>query len=99
MDATWVVYGNLGGMIIENFNMQPLFKLRTALLTTTLRGRSNAYKKKLCDEFSSRCLPLFADKTLRTIETSRFKLSQIANAMQVVQENRAIGKVLLEHDL
>jgi hypothetical protein len=48
MDSKWVCYGFLGGFNVEGgFDMRPLFSKRAALMTTTLRGRSLAYKKEL----------------------------------------------------
>ena len=44
-------------------------------------------------------MKLFEDGTLKVIIHSTFKYSQIAEAMKIVEDNQAVGKVVLENDL
>lgn len=50
VDGRWVLYGSMGGRIIENFDMGSLMAKRGALLTTTLKTRSKEYKTNLLQQ-------------------------------------------------
>lgn len=50
IDGRWVLYGSMGGRIVENFDLGSLVAKRGALLSTTLKTRSKEYKKALLDE-------------------------------------------------
>ena len=49
LDGVWVLYGSMGGRIVENFDLGSLIAKRGALMTTTLKTRSNDYKKELLE--------------------------------------------------
>lgn len=103
VDCRWVVYGFLGGMMVDcpdgKFNLALLMKKRASLLTTTLRGRSNEYKTDLIKSFTDRCLDKFKTKELKVLIHQQFKYTEIAQAMAVVEGNQAIGKVIVKNDL
>ena len=100
MDSKWVCYGFLGGFNVEGgFDMRPLFQKRAALMTTTLRGRSLAYKRELTQSFESRCIPEFESGKLKVIVDKEFKMTEITQAMKVVEDNLAVGKIVMLNDL
>jgi len=47
MDARWVIYGTMGGVKIHEANMMKLISKRASLLTSTLRNRTDEYKRNL----------------------------------------------------
>ncbi len=49
IDGIWVLYGSMGGRIVDNFDLGALVAKRGALMTTTLKTRSNGYKKELLE--------------------------------------------------
>jgi tumor protein p53-inducible protein 3 len=49
IDGIWVLYGSMGGRIVDNFDLGALVAKRGALMTTTLKTRSNDYKKELLE--------------------------------------------------
>ena len=49
IDGIWVLYGSMGGHIVDNFDLGALVAKRGALMTTTLKTRSNDYKKELLE--------------------------------------------------
>ena len=79
--------------------MRPLFSKRAALLTTTLRGRSFAYKKELTQSFEARCIPEFESGKLKVLVDKEFKMTEIREAMKVVEDNQATGKIVILNDL
>lgn len=103
MDSKWVVYGTLGGAELTDvkFSISPLFRKRASLLTTTLRSRSVAYRTELMQSFTTRCLPAFdpSNGCLKAIIDKKFKYTELAKAMEVVETNQAVGKIIVENDL
>ena len=47
IDGKWVLYGTMGGRIVENFDMGALLAKRGTLQATTLKTRSAEYKTDL----------------------------------------------------
>ena len=47
IDGKWVLYGSMGGRIVENFDLGALVAKRGTLQTTTLKTRSIEYKTDL----------------------------------------------------
>ena len=100
MDCRWVCYGFLGGSKVPpNFDMASLFRKRASLLTTTLRSRSDDYKSQLMTSFTQRCSPAMENGDLKIIIDRAFKMTELAEAMAVVEGNQAIGKIVISNDL
>ena len=66
MESRWVVYGFLGGSVIKEADMSKLFRKRCALLTTTLRSRSDEYKTDLTSCLVRDVLPQFQSGVFKT---------------------------------
>lgn len=47
MDGRWVIYGWMGGKLVDKFDLGALVAKRGTLHTTTLKSRSDAYKTNL----------------------------------------------------
>ena len=58
--ARWVLYGFMGGKMVENTNIAPILGKWIRLEGTTLRPRSYEYKSNLVKQFSGNlCVLLF----------------------------------------
>jgi len=94
-----VLYGSLGGFIVEDADFRKLFAVRGQILTSTIRMRSDEYKAKLVKEFQSQCLNDFESGKLKPIIDRSFKLSEIKQAHDYMESNASIGKIVLLNDL
>lgn len=47
IDGKWVLYGSMGGRVVENFDLGALLAKRGTLSSTTLKTRSVEYKTDL----------------------------------------------------
>ena len=72
MDSRWVIYGFMGGIMVEQANMMKLMNKRASILTTTLRNRSDEYKRELIRDFEKDCYPAFESGDLKVIIDSKF---------------------------
>lgn len=59
MDSRWVIYGTMGGFKIKEANLMKLIGKRASIHTSTLRNRSDAYKKELLSNMERDCWPSF----------------------------------------
>mmetsp|Transcript_10118 Transcript_10118/g.8913 ORF Transcript_10118/g.8913 Transcript_10118/m.8913 type:complete len:245 (+) Transcript_10118:312-1046(+) len=98
-DCRWVLYGAMGGVRLEKFNLGPLLAKRIQILSSTLKSRTNEYKSNLITEFSKDCLPKFKSGELKPIIDSITTLSKIKNAHTRMEANLNIGKIVLKNDL
>lgn len=65
IDARWVLYGTMGGSVIDKFNLTDLMKKRASLITSTLKPRNDEYKSYLISQLKQNVLKLFEDGTLK----------------------------------
>jgi NADPH:quinone reductase-like Zn-dependent oxidoreductase len=99
MDSRWVIYGAMGGIKIKEANMLKLMNKRATIHTSTLRNRSDDYKSELIKEMEEYCNPGFDSGELRPIIDKTFDLSHSSEAIQHLQKNLNIGKIVLMNDL
>jgi len=99
LDARWVSYGFLGGNTVDNFNYTPIFRKRGTLLSSTLRSRSVEYKTQLMRNFEKECGPKFEQGILKVIIDKEFDMTELPQAMAYIDQNKAIGKVIVRNDL
>lgn len=92
----WVLIGMLGGSTVENVNLRELMMKRVQLTGTLLTPRSDEYKAKLTREFISRTSELFEDGRLKPIVDCTFPLDEIGKAHEHMENNRNIGKIVIE---
>lgn len=81
MDCRWVIYGFMGGIKVEQANMMKLLNKRASILTTTLRSRSDEYKKNLIADMEKDCYPAFESGELKNIIDSSYPLSNASEAL------------------
>ncbi|XP_072506936.1 quinone oxidoreductase PIG3 isoform X1 [Notamacropus eugenii] len=98
-DGRWVLYGLLGGAEVHGQLLSKLLAKRGSLLTSLLRSRDEKYKAELVAAFTQRILPHFAQDgpgALRPVVDSVYPLRQVAEAHVYMEQNRNLGKIVLE---
>lgn len=97
VDGRWVLYGTLGGGAVHGDLLKKLLSKRGQLLCSLLRSRTLQYKSELVRSFSSRVLPHFSGSPalLRPVIDREFSLEQVCEAHQLMEENRNMGKIIL----
>lgn len=95
-EGRWVLIGVLGGSILESVDLLPIMAKCIQLTGTLLTPRSDAYKAKLTQEFSERVMPYFVSQQIKPIIDTRFSLLDIAQAHLYMEENRNIGKIIID---
>ncbi|PFH32925.1 putative quinone oxidoreductase [Besnoitia besnoiti] len=98
LDACWVLYGSLGGVVAPAFDVRPFLAKRIRLLASTLRNQSLVYRETLVKLFEEEILPKFADGTLQVVVDSAFPASQADEAHHRLETNANSGKVVLTFD-
>jgi tumor protein p53-inducible protein 3 len=86
----------MGGAVVETFDLRALFRKRGQLITSTLRSRSEEYKKRLTREFAAYAMPLFEQGALRPVIDSTFPWEDVAAAHERMEANRNVGKIVLQ---
>jgi tumor protein p53-inducible protein 3 len=94
-DGRLILIGTLGGTRVPDLDLRVLMRKRLQVTGTTLRGRGLDYKVRLTRDFASFALPRFADGRLRTVIDRVFPWVRVAEAHRYMEENRNIGKIVL----
>lgn len=95
-EGRWILIGVLGGSVLEAVDLLPLMSKCIQLTGTLLTPRSDAYKAKLAHEFSQKVMPYFESKQIRPIIDTQFSLLDIAQAHLYMEENKNIGKIIID---
>jgi tumor protein p53-inducible protein 3 len=95
LDGRIVVLATMGGALAERFDVRALFARRGALLTSTLRNRSLAYKTDLTAQFRADAWPDFATGILRAVVDRVLDWSDAAEAHRLMEANANAGKLVL----
>jgi tumor protein p53-inducible protein 3 len=95
VDGRWILVGTLGGSRVERLDLGALMGKRVQLTGTTLRARSLEYKAALTRDFAASALPALAQGRLRPVVDRVFPWQQVADAHRYMEENRNIGKIVL----
>ena len=96
MDGRMVNLGLLGGGKVENFHLGHLLRKRLNITASTLRNRSLDYKIALTQAFYQYAWPSFMDSTLTPVVDKVFSWEEVAAAHTYMEENRNVGKIVLE---
>lgn len=89
----------MGGIKIHEANMAKLIGKRASILTSTLRNRTDDYKSHLITAMERDCFSGFENGQLSPIIDKTFELSEAAQALDYMQHNLNIGKIILHNDL
>ena len=95
-EGRWVLIGILGGSELEKVNLFSLMSKCIQLTGTLLTPRSDEYKARLTQEFAENVTPYFERKEIVPVIDTKFPLEKVRNAQQHMEENRNIGKIILE---
>ena len=96
LDGRWVLFGSLGGTVVEGPLFAKLMQKRVQLLASTLRTRSDAYKAELVAAFAAEALPLIADGRAKPVIDREFLLEDAQLAHEYMETDANIGKILLK---
>lgn len=99
MDGRWVIYGFMGGPKVSEANFMKLLLKRGQIKTTTLRSRTDEYKSELIRDMLEFCTPGFESGALAPLVDRQFPMSKASEAMDIMQQNLNIGKIVLINDL
>jgi len=97
VDGKWVLYGSLGGRIIENFDLGALVAKRGILFTTTLKTRSVEYKTELIQKLAKHFF--HSGHGFKPVIEKVLPMSDAKQAHELMESNATIGKILLKYDL
>lgn len=75
IDSRWILYGLLGGPIINNFNLSRILAKRINLISTTLKTRTDDYKALLIESFSKEVLPYFFNQTIKPVVFKNYDIN------------------------
>jgi putative PIG3 family NAD(P)H quinone oxidoreductase len=89
-----ILTGLVGGRRAEA-DLGTLLMLQATVIGSTLRGRTTDEKAAIVAEFATWAMPRFASGTLRPIVHQVLDLAQVAEAHRLVEDDRAVGKVVL----
>jgi tumor protein p53-inducible protein 3 len=98
MDSRWIIYGSMGGIKIKEANFTKLLSRRGRILTSTLRNRTDEYKTDLIRDMERDLMKGFLNGNLKPIIDKSFPLSQAVYALNYMQDNLNIGKIVLVND-
>ncbi|RAL26966.1 NAD(P)H-quinone oxidoreductase [Thermoflavimicrobium daqui] len=96
IDGRLVLISALGGAKLQNTSLQKILMKRLQITGTTLRARSRDYKVELIKDFMTYALPRFDNGQLNPIIDRVFPFEQVKNAHQYMEENKNMGKILLQ---
>ena len=89
-----ILTGLVGGRRAEA-DLGMLLALQATVIGSTLRGRTTDEKAAIVAEFATWAMPRFASGALRPIVHQVLDLAQVADAHRLVEDDRAVGKVVL----
>ncbi|XP_010000688.1 PREDICTED: quinone oxidoreductase PIG3 [Chaetura pelagica] len=98
-DGRWIIYGLLSGGEVHGDLLARLLSKRGSIHTSLLRSRDKEYKERLVKAFTEDVLPYFSGGTsprLQPLVGSVFPLHLIAQAHRLMEENKNIGKIVIE---
>lgn len=90
-----VVLGLMGGAKTE-LDLARVLRKRLQIMGSVLRSRSLAEKRQATDRFRQAWWPRIQAGEVRPVIDRAFRLDQVADAHQYMEENRNFGKILLE---
>ncbi|MDX1676655.1 NAD(P)H-quinone oxidoreductase [Arsukibacterium sp.] len=95
-DGLIIIYALMGGRLIEQFDLAPMFKKRGKLICSTLRNRSNQYKAELTKGFVTAFGEQMMHDRFAPILNQSFHWNNAQQAHNIMINNNNIGKLVLE---
>lgn len=94
-DGVIVYLAMLAGRYADNLDMGLLLGKRASIIGTTLRNRSDEYKARLIEDFSSVCLEAFATGELKVNIDTHYHISDIDKPHARLEDNSTQGKIVV----
>ena len=94
-DGHLVCLGFLGGARLDGTSLAPVIQKRLNITGTTLRNRSEDYRKVLVDDFRNHIWPRFADRELHAVVDMIYDWEQVDVAHAYMAANANVGKIVL----
>jgi len=95
VDGRLIFLSMLGGAKVDEMDLVPILRKRLTVKGSTLRNRSQEYKRELTGEFWKRTESLFKDEELTPVISAIFDWEEVEKAHQMMKENRNAGKIVL----
>ncbi len=96
VDGRLITLSSLGGRKVENLDIRQIVNKRLSIIGSALRSRSLDYQIKLAKEFSSFAIEKFETGKLKPVVDRIFSWQEAGEAHKYIEENKNIGKVILE---
>lgn len=93
-DGHIVYLAMLAGRYADKLDMALMLGKRATITGSTLRSRTDAYKRDLIAQFSQTFLPAFADGRLQVNVDTVLPVSDISQAHQRLEDNQTQGKLI-----
>ncbi|MEX0660773.1 MAG: NAD(P)H-quinone oxidoreductase [Balneolaceae bacterium] len=95
MDGRLIHLALLGGATVEKMSLVPILRKRLTVRGSTLRNRSDLYKKLLTEEFTEIVFDLIASGKIKPIIDSVYNWSDADKAHDRMAKNLNAGKIIL----
>ncbi|MBV2129956.1 NAD(P)H-quinone oxidoreductase [Arsukibacterium indicum] len=95
-DGLIIIYALMGGRIIEQLDLAPLFKKRGRIVCSTLRNRTNSYKAQLTAGFVATFAEQMNNGIFAPILDQSVDWKNAQQAHNVLLSNNNVGKLVLE---
>ena len=95
MNGRLIHLGLLGGASVDKMSLVPILRKRLTVRGSTLRNRTDAYKKLLTKEFTEAAFGLIEDGTIKPIIDSVYDWEDVDEAHSRMKNNRNAGKIIL----
>lgn len=96
MEGRWILIGTLGGSVVDKMNILPIMAKYVQLTGTLLTPRSDEYKARLTKEFAEKVIPYINQGKIKPVISKKFPLEKAADAHIYMEENKNIGKIILQ---
>ncbi|NJB85809.1 putative PIG3 family NAD(P)H quinone oxidoreductase [Lewinella marina] len=95
VDARIVSLAALGGARVADFSMAPFLRKRIQLTGTTMRSRTDEYRRRLTADFRRDIWPHFADGSLQAVVDTIYDWEEVAAAHRYMASNANVGKIVM----
>jgi len=79
-------------------NLLPILLKRLTITGSTLRARSNIFKKQIAEQLLEKVWPLLESGKIKPIIHTTFSLTQSSQAHQLMESSQHSGKIILTSD-
>jgi len=97
-DGRWILFGLMGGKLVEKFDLSMVMGKRLRLEGTTLRSRTDEYKAHLIESFWQHAQQPFEKGTYKPIVHCVMPFLEISSAHRLMESNVSFGKIVLLWD-